>query len=155
MKRLSLSSIASLVFFKLCSQPSRAGLYAVARSRGLKETMRKIIAAMDDMFFVAKIRATAEQLNIDVRFVRSEDTAIEACMTGQPALIIADLHSQKISAVELAKKLKRDERLKNIHLLGFFSHVQMALREEALAAGFDEVIPRSAFSKNLAQILQG
>jgi len=116
---------------------------------------RSIVAVVDDMFFAAKIRGAAEYLSVNVKFVRSEDTAIETVLNEPPALIIVDLHSQKISAVELARRLKTDERFKNIHLLGFFSHVQTALREQALAAGFDEVIPRSVFSKNLAQILTG
>lgn len=116
---------------------------------------RNIIAAVDDMFFAAKIRATAESLGVRVRFARSEEAAIEACEAELPELIIVDLHSQKISAEALAKRLKADERFKNVRLLGFFSHVEMDLRERALASGFDEVIPRSAFSKNLPEILQG
>jgi len=33
--------------------------------------------------------------------------------------------------------------------------VQVELQKAAQAAGFDRVLPRSAFTKNLAQILQG
>lgn len=116
---------------------------------------RNIIAAVDDMFFAAKVRATAESLGVPVRFARSEDAVVEACEAEQPELIIVDLHSQKISAEALAKRLKGDERFKNVRLLGFFSHVEIDLREHALRAGFDEVIPRSVFSKNLPEILQG
>jgi len=38
-------------------------------------------------------------------------------------------------------------------LLGFLSHVQVDLQRAAIAAGCDEVMPRSAFSANLNQIL--
>jgi len=116
---------------------------------------RKIIAAVDDMFFAAKIRATAEHLGADVQIVRSERAALDAAHAENPSLIIVDLHAQKFSPFGLAQKLKTDERAKNIPLMGFFSHVQTKLRQQAIEAGFDQVIPRSAFSKNLADILQG
>jgi hypothetical protein len=38
-------------------------------------------------------------------------------------------------------------------LLGFFSHVEVELQRQALAAGYQEVIPRSVFARDLAQIL--
>jgi hypothetical protein len=49
----------------------------------------------------------------------------------------------------------RDPALAAVPLVGFFSHVQTELRERALAAGFDRVLPRSAFVQQLPQILQG
>jgi hypothetical protein len=48
-----------------------------------------------------------------------------------------------------------DESLRAVPLLGFFSHVQTELQQRAKEAGFDRVMPRSAFSKNLAEILGG
>jgi len=38
-------------------------------------------------------------------------------------------------------------------LLGFFSHVETELQRNALAAGFDRVIPRSVFARDLSQLL--
>jgi CheY-like chemotaxis protein len=70
-------------------------------------------------------------------------------------LVICDLHSQKIDPLEMARTLKGNEQLREIELLGFFSHVQTELQQAAQQAGFDRVIPRSAFSMNLAQILAG
>ena len=57
--------------------------------------------------------------------------------------------------MELARQLKADEQLRSIPLLGFFSHVQTELQRQASAAGFDQVIPRSAFAKYLGEILSG
>jgi CheY-like chemotaxis protein len=70
-------------------------------------------------------------------------------------MIICDLHSQKVDPMELAKQLKADEQLRSIPLLGFFSHVQTELQHRAEAAGFDQVMARSAFSKYLGDILAG
>jgi CheY-like chemotaxis protein len=121
-----------------------------------KETMsRSVIAVVDDLFFASKIRGTAEELGVRPRFARSVEVMLEAARRDQPALIICDLHSQKVDPMDLAKQLKADEELRSIPLLGFFSHVQTELQHQAEQAGYDQVIPRSAFSKYLGEILSG
>jgi PleD family two-component response regulator len=116
---------------------------------------RSVIAAVEDMFFAAKIRATAEQLDIDLRFPKSTDALFDSARASLPALVIVDLHSQRFDPFALAQRFKADEQLRGVPLVGFFSHVQTALQREAQQSGYDRVIPRSAFTKNLAEILQG
>jgi len=65
------------------------------------------------------------------------------------------LHNEKLNAIELGRELKANEGGKTIPLLGFFSHVQTDLQRAALEAGYDQVIPRSVFSRDLAKILAG
>jgi len=112
---------------------------------------RTIIAVVDDMFFASKIRATAEALGVNVSFPRSKEAVIEKLTQGQPSLILIDLHNQKLDALELAKAVKTQES--TVTLLGFFSHVEVELQRNALSAGFDRVIPRSVFARDLAEIL--
>lgn len=114
-----------------------------------------VIAAVDDMFFASKIRATAEHLGLDVRFAGSVEAIMETAREDPPLLIIADLHSDKCDPFNLAGRLKADEQLRAVPLVGFFSHVQTALRERAEQSGFDRIMPRSAFSKRLPEILEG
>src|SRR5882672_3391516 len=114
---------------------------------------RKVIAAVDDMFFASKIRATAEALGVNIKFHRRLDSLVAAAGEQLPDLILIDLHNEKLNAIELAQALKANESSKSIPLLGFFSHVQTDLQRAALEAGFDLVIPRSVFSRDLAQIL--
>jgi len=116
---------------------------------------RTVIAVVDDLFFASKIRGTAEQLGVAVKFARTADALAEAARRDLPALIICDLHSQKVDPNKLAKLLKADEHLRSIPLVGFFSHVQTELQREAEQAGFDQVLPRSAFTKHLSEILSG
>ena len=114
-----------------------------------------IIAIVDDLFFASKIRGTAEQVGARVQFVRSIPAAVEKARDDAPGLIIVDLNASCCDAVELARALKGDESLAGAPLLGFFSHVQTELQQAAIAAGYDRVMPRSAFTKNLAEILAG
>jgi CheY-like chemotaxis protein len=112
-----------------------------------------IIAVVDDMFFAAKIRAVAEAVGAEISFPRTREALVEKSRQTRPGLIVVDLHNQKIDASELARQLKSDEDLRGIPLLGFFSHVQTELQRSALAAGFDRVIPRSVFARDLPKIL--
>ena len=112
---------------------------------------RTVIAVVDDMFFASKIRATAEALGVNVSFPRTKEAVIEKLTQGQPSLILIDLHNQKLDALELAKAVKTQES--TVTLLGFFSHVKVELQRNALSAGFDRVIPRSVFARDLAEIL--
>jgi len=112
-----------------------------------------IIAIVDDMFFKSKIRAVAEAVGTEISFPRTQDALLQKAREAKPQLIIVDLHNQKIDGVTLATELKSDEELRAIPLLGFFSHVQTELQRTALAAGFDQVIPRSVFARDLSKIL--
>jgi len=115
---------------------------------------RTIIAIIDDLFFASKVRGTAEQVGTEVQFVKSIAAAAEKAREKVPALVIVDLNAGCCNPVELARAFKSDDKLNAISLLGFFSHVQIELQQAALAAGFDQVMPRSAFTRNLADILR-
>ena len=104
-----------------------------------------VIVVVDDMFFASKIRAVAEALGVEISFPRSKEAVIEKAREAR--LILVDLHNQKVDAVELARELS------GVKLIGFYSHVETELRQKALAAGFDEVLPRSVFARDLAKIL--
>jgi CheY-like chemotaxis protein len=116
---------------------------------------QKVIAAVDDLFFAAKIRAVADHLGVQVRFAKSAAAVIEAAQAEAASVIVVDLHSQKCEPLELARQLKSDAKLRSVTLIGFFSHVETALQQAATAAGYDRVLPRSAFTNNLARILRG
>lgn len=112
-----------------------------------------IIAVVDDMFFAAKIRAVAEAVGVEISFPRSKEVLIQRARETKPRLIVVDLHNQKFDSNALASELKSDEQLRDIRMLGFFSHVQTELQRNALSAGFDQVIPRSMFARDLGKIL--
>ena len=114
-----------------------------------------IIAAVDDMFFASKIRAVSEHLGLTVQFAKTASAVVAAARKESPTVIVVDLHSQRCQPLELARELKADKDLAAIPMVGFFSHVETALQVAAREAGYDHVMPRSAFTNNLARILSG
>ena len=117
--------------------------------------VRTVIAVVDDMFFISKIRETGKALEMNVKFPRSLDALRATIAEELPVLIVVDLHHQKLDPVQLAAELKANEPVKDVPLLGFFSHVQTDLQRQAVQAGYDQVLPRSVFFGELANILSG
>ncbi len=116
---------------------------------------RNVIAVVEDMFFASKIRATADALGLNIKFPRRVQALVAAAGEDLPDLIVVDLHNKNLNPIRLANELKSNESLKAIPLLGFFSHVQTDLQREALAAGYDRVVPQSVFARDLEKILSG
>jgi CheY-like chemotaxis protein len=112
-----------------------------------------ILAAVDDLVFVSKIKAAAQSLGIELAFARNFDDVIAASRVRAPRLVLADLHSEAIRPFTMAEMLKNDPELRSVRLIGFFSHVDTALRARALEAGFDVVMPRSSFFRQLPEVL--
>jgi len=114
---------------------------------------KNVLAVLEDLFFTVKINESAKRAGLGIRFVKSETDVLEQAKT-QPALIIVDLNFQGIDPLKLIRTLKADEVTRRINLIGYVSHVQGELKLQAQEAGCDMVMPRSAFSQNLPQILK-
>src|SRR5271165_231840 len=120
-----------------------------------EDATSKIFAFVDDLFFQAKIQETARKLNVKMEFVKSEaDLTDKIKLNGEekPSLIIFDLNNNSVKPLTLIPKLK--SKLKKTSVIGFLSHVQGDLKQKAHEVGCDMVLPRSAFSQNLPQLLR-
>jgi CheY-like chemotaxis protein len=113
-----------------------------------------ILAAVDDLMFKVKILETARQVGVRVATASTAADALARARAEKPALIILDLHSGPCAPTEVLKALKADPDLRAIPTLGYFSHVEAEVGQRALEAGCDEVLPRSAFSARLPDLLR-
>jgi CheY-like chemotaxis protein len=115
----------------------------------------RIFAFVDDLFFSAKIQETARKLNVKVEFVKSDKDLGERMKQNEenPSLIIFDLNNASVKPLTLIPKLKSKLK-KGTSIIGFLSHVQGDLKQKAHEVGCDMVLPRSAFSQNLPQLLR-
>jgi DNA-binding NarL/FixJ family response regulator len=116
-------------------------------------TQMPILAAVDDFLFRSKIRAVARHVNAEIVFAQTPDEILAQARALKPSLVIIDLNSQKADAVGTLAALKQDPDLAGIRAIGFASHVHVDLIQAARRAGADQVMPRSAFAGNLAEIL--
>jgi CheY-like chemotaxis protein len=114
---------------------------------------KKVLAVLEDLFFTVKINESAKRAGLGITFVKSEHDVLDQAKH-HPALIIVDLNFQGVDPLNLIRKLKADEHTKRISLVGYLSHIQGELKQQAQEAGCDVVLARSAFSQNLSQILK-
>jgi hypothetical protein len=121
-----------------------------------EDATSRIFAFVDDLFFQAKIQETARKLNVKVEFVKTDKDLGEKMKENgdeKPSLIIFDLNGVSAKPLVLIPKLKTKLK-KGTSIIGFLSHVQGDLKQKAHEVGCDMVLPRSAFSQNLPQLLR-
>jgi CheY-like chemotaxis protein len=121
-----------------------------------EDTNSRIFAFIEDLFFMAKIQETARKLNVKVEFVKTDKDLMERMSQNgeeKPSLIIFDLNLASVKPLTLIPKLKSKLK-KGTSIIGFLSHVQGDLKQKAHEVGCDMVLPRSAFSQNLPQLLR-
>jgi PleD family two-component response regulator len=120
----------------------------------MQTKQRKILAAVEDLFFMVKISDMAKKSGFEVEFLKTEKDVIAKAKSEAPNMVIVDLNNANTKPVSLIGKLKADAATKGISVIGFVSHVNGELKQQAQDAGANIVMPRSAFSTNLPQILK-
>jgi CheY-like chemotaxis protein len=121
---------------------------------GMSEDNGKVAILVDDMFFTAKINNAASACGRQIERVKSREQ-LEALVASPPSLLILDLNSDRLDPLESIKFLKSRPEIGNVPIVGFVSHVQTDLIRQAQAAGCDYVLPRSAFTQMLMEIVAG
>jgi PleD family two-component response regulator len=119
-----------------------------------KHGKKKILAVVEDLLFTVKISDAAKRAGLEVEFVKSERDVIDKASEENPLLIILDLNFTAVQPLKLISKLKSNSEMKQISVIGYLSHVQGELKQQAQEAGANIVMARSAFSQNLPQILK-
>ena len=124
-----------------------------ARMRSMTDTDRVAIL-VDDMFFTSRINAAAAECGRQIERVKSREQ-LEELVAKPPSLVIIDLNSDRLNPLETIEYLKSRAELSTVPIVSFVSHVQTELIRTAQAAGCDYVLPRSAFSQMLPEIVSG
>lgn len=122
-------------------------------SNGNGSLSRRILVAVDDLFFLAKIQETARQLKVPIELAKTDKELLDKAEPA-PALIILDLNSVALKPIPTITKIRHKTELKKTPLIGFLNHLQAELKIKAQEAGCNLVMPRSAFSVNLPSLLR-
>jgi len=121
----------------------------------------RIFCFIEDLFFMAKIQETARKLGIKVEFIKGDKEAMAEVVTrltdvpeeNRPKLLVFDLNNVNAKPMSLIPKFKSKLK-KATSIIGFLSHLQGELKAKAIEAGCDTVMPRSAFSQSLPNLLR-
>jgi hypothetical protein len=117
----------------------------------------RIFCFIEDLFFLAKIQETARKLGVKVEFAKGDKDAVtrilEAPDAGRPTLLVFDLNNLNAKPMTLIPKFRAKFK-KSVSIIGFLSHLQGDLKLKGVEAGCDVVMPRSAFSQSLPNLLR-
>jgi hypothetical protein len=122
-----------------------------------EDAVTRIFCFIEDLFFQAKIIETSRKLGVKVEFVKGDKEAVARLIdlpeAERPALLVFDLNNLNAKPMTLIPKFKAKLK-KATSIVGFLNHLQGDLKLKAIEAGCDAVMPRSAFSQSLPNLLR-
>ena len=117
----------------------------------------RIFCFIEDLFFQAKINETSKKLGVKVEFVKGDKESVsrltDLAEADRPTLVVFDLNNLNAKPKTLIPKFKTKFK-KATSIVGFLNHLQGDLKLKAIEAGCDAVMPRSAFSQTLPNLLR-
>jgi PleD family two-component response regulator len=118
-----------------------------------RQEPKRVLAVVSDLFFSVKLTEAAKRAGLALEFVKESKLVLEKALE-KPSLIIFDLNFEDAKPLSLITTLKGNSATKGISLIGYLSHVQGELKQQAQEAGCDMVLARSALSQNMPLIFK-
>lgn len=114
-----------------------------------------VLVVVDDLFFLTKIQTTLKHLGL-MGQAMTQRAALQAYVKAAltPVLVVVDLTLRTDDAVAVISAIRATESGVPIAILAFGAHVAVETRQQALQAGADQVVAKSAFANHLPDLLQ-
>lgn len=118
-----------------------------------KQESKRVLAVVSDLFFSVKLSEAAKRNGLAIEFVKDGGELLDKAK-GKPTVIVFDLNFEAVDPLKLISQLKGNPDTRGVSLIGYLSHIQGELKQQAQEAGCDMVMARSALSQNLMQIFK-
>ena len=107
--------------------------------------MARVLALVPDLLFGSKVDAMLRGAGHEVELATGEPEVWDQ-IAGTDVLVV-DLTTDDVDGIGLVDTLKTGGEMARVRTLGFYSHVEADVRDRAVAAGFDRVVPRSRMAR--------
>ncbi len=104
----------------------------------MKKEKAKILIVEDDGFLIKAYQIKFERAGFKVFIALDGDEGLKVSQKEMPDLIILDLMLPKMNGFEFLKKIKSDEKLKNIPVVALSNLGQRSDQEKAFSLGAAE-----------------
>ena len=111
--------------------------------------MPLVVALVDDLMFLSRIREAGRGAGVEVRTARTVDAVVDA-VRGGASLVLLDLDSTRLPWSAALTALAGEPAAATV---GFFGHVHAETGRAATDAGCMLVLPRGAFVQRLPSLL--
>jgi hypothetical protein len=112
--------------------------------------MRRAVAVVKDLFFVARIRETARLVGTPLLFARSPEELAAALEGEPPALVIVDL---TVTSYDYEALFAALERVPAAPVLGYTTHA-LARVTQPMHARCRRVVTKETLTQELPELLQ-
>jgi CheY-like chemotaxis protein len=113
--------------------------------------MTRVVALVPDLLFGSQVQGQLAAAGHEVELVGDAQRARERLT--ETDVLVVDLTNPDLDGAALVREWSEEGVLKAASTLGFYAHVDPAVRERALAAGFDQVVPRSRMAREGAELV--
>ncbi len=102
----------------------------------------RVLVVEDDIISQMAVRSILTELGYDVDIAINGEQALSMFEKGYD-IVVSDIGLPDISGLEVSKRMRKKE--KNLHtpIIGWASHDGNTVKQECLAAGYDDVILKS------------
>jgi CheY-like chemotaxis protein len=114
--------------------------------------MPEVIAFVDDLMSLSRIREAGRAAGVEVRAVRGASELVAAARQAR-CLVLVDADSQRLPWQDGIAALRAEPATSGLPVIAFVSHVRADHADAARAAGASRVLARSAFVKQLSELM--
>lgn len=114
--------------------------------------MSHVLALVDDLLFLSRIREAARGTGTDVRAVRGPADLVAGARDGA-RLVLVDADSTRLPWADAVAALRADPAHASLPVVAFLSHVHAERADAARAAGCSRVLARGAFVQELPRLV--
>jgi CheY-like chemotaxis protein len=114
--------------------------------------MPHVIALVEDLLFLSRIREAGRAAGVEVRAVRGASDLVDAARQ-EGRLVLVDADSERLPWRAAIAALRAEPGVGALPVIAFVSHVRADHAEAARAAGANRVLSRSAFVKELPELV--
>ncbi len=119
--------------------------------------MARVLALAPDLLFGSRVQGALTAAGHQVELIADEKglrARLGDLAAPTPAALVVDLTNESLDGAALVESLSGEQGLAQVGTLGFYSHVDVHVRERAERAGFDLVVPRSRMAREGPALLE-
>ncbi|OPY86762.1 MAG: Alkaline phosphatase synthesis transcriptional regulatory protein PhoP [Smithella sp. PtaU1.Bin162] len=102
--------------------------------------IRKILIVDDEQIILSYLEKKFTKLDYSVYLAGDGEEAVKQAFLNNPDIILLDIKLPKLNGIDVCKKLKADERTKNIPILILSARAQASEIKIGIAAGADKYL---------------
>ncbi len=115
---------------------------------------KKILIVDDNQLNTKLVRVLLTGEGYEVRTALDAQEALEELNRATPDLILMDIQLPGIDGLELTRRLKADEKNRDIRIIALTAYATKGHEERIIAAGCDAYVPKPVDTRTLPELIK-